>query len=53
VIWTLAGALIFYTTSRAAEKWLDAGFWGALAAGVLAAIMLRTAEWARNKPGNA
>jgi hypothetical protein len=47
-LWVLLGALIFFITSHAAEKWLDAGFWGALVAGALTAIMLRWAESARS-----
>ena len=50
-IWTLLGALFFFhVASQAAEKWLDVGFWGVLVASVLTAIMLRCAEWTRDKP---
>ena len=50
-IWTLLGALFFFhVASQAAEKWLDVGFWGVLVASVLTAIMLRCAEWTRDRP---
>jgi serine/threonine protein kinase len=50
-IWDLLCALIFFiAASQTAKKWLDVGFWGVLVTSVVAVIMLRCAEWARNKP---
>jgi hypothetical protein len=48
----LVGALIFYNVGRAAQRWLDVGFWGLLAAAVLTVIIFRRVERTWNKLRN-